>query len=206
MPSQSPPSPHDFPKSTAIQPPLTPQPAPETWSVDSLRLTPVGAADAADLVRLGADPRVGATLGGVRSPAETHAQLARFQAHWQAHGFGVWAVRQAATGDFVGRAGFLHTTLTDPAFTTETVGLLYAIAPEHGGQGYARAIATALVTLALDRLQLPEISGWTLITHARSQRILAHAGLCYERRLTHWNLPHVFYRRARLTSPINQPD
>jgi RimJ/RimL family protein N-acetyltransferase len=132
----------------------------------------------------------------VRSPAETHAQLARFQAHWQEHGFGVWAVRQAATGEFVGRAGFLHTRLSDPAFMIETVGLLYAIVPEFWGRGYARAIATALVTLALDRLHLPEISGWTLITNARSQRVLAHAGLRYECRFTHWNLPHVFYRRC----------
>src|ERR1043166_10263928 len=62
----------------------------------------------ADLVALHLDPKVSRYLGGVRSPAATETWLADSIAHWEQHGFGLWAL-QLRSGEFAGRAGIRHT-------------------------------------------------------------------------------------------------
>lgn len=61
----------------------------------------------ADLVALHLDPEVSRYLGGVRSAEATNAYLATNMAHWDQHGFGLWALR-TSDGAFAGRAGIRH--------------------------------------------------------------------------------------------------
>ena len=58
-----------------------------------LRLTRIRATDLDDLASLHVDPRAMATLGGLRSLAETAHFLAEQLAHWEEHGFGLWVAR-----------------------------------------------------------------------------------------------------------------
>ena len=60
-------------------------------------------ADRADVLRMHQDPEVMATLGGVRSEAESDGILDRQIAHWAAHHFGYWIAREPETGRFAGR-------------------------------------------------------------------------------------------------------
>src|SRR5262249_27532730 len=60
-----------------------------------------------DLVALHLDAEVSRFLGGVRSAETTKAYLAANMAHWDQHGFGLWALR-TKDGAFAGRAGIRH--------------------------------------------------------------------------------------------------
>src|SRR5579875_2781358 len=64
--------------------------------------------DLDDLTRMHLDPRVMATLGGVRSPEETRNWLAQKMEHWRQHGFGLWLARELQTGQFAGRGGLQY--------------------------------------------------------------------------------------------------
>lgn len=70
-----------------------------------LLLTRMRVEDHADLARMETDPRVMATLGPIRSNAETRARIAMHVAHWETWSFGYWLMRELRTGRFVGRGG-----------------------------------------------------------------------------------------------------
>jgi [ribosomal protein S5]-alanine N-acetyltransferase len=142
------------------------------------------------------DPAVAATLwpgalGGARTP-EQAAAFARSDAEcWSRHGFGPWAFFEVATGAFAGRGGLEPTAVGG----RESVEVLYAVASPLWGRGYATEMALAAVSRARE-LGLLEVVGFTLTTNLASQRVLARAGLRFERELEHAGLPHWFGRLA----------
>ncbi len=142
------------------------------------------------------DAEVAATLwppplGGPRTPGQASELLAADIRHWDDVGFGPWAFFETGTGQFVGRAGLERTDVGG----RPTVEVLYAIRRDAGGRGCATK--TALAAVERGRvLGLPEVVGFTLTTNIASQRVLAKAGLRFERVLKHAGLPHWF---ARLT-------
>jgi RimJ/RimL family protein N-acetyltransferase len=151
------------------------------------------AADLDDLAALLGDPRVGATLAGARTREQAAAILARFEAHWDARGFGPWLFRARDSDEFAGYCGLLDTQVGG----APTVELLYALRPELQGKGLASELAAAVVRCAEGELGLPELVGYTLPTNAASRRVLEKAGFRHERDVVHAGLPHVFYRRSR---------
>jgi RimJ/RimL family protein N-acetyltransferase len=97
-----------------------------------LVLTPVGGADLHDLRAIKADPRVFAImLGGVRSWQQTAEELAGDVVAWGANGFGIWTIRAAATGQFVGITGLERRP------DGRGVALRFALWPEAQGHGVA---------------------------------------------------------------------
>src|SRR6185437_15368451 len=78
------------------------------------------------LTRMHLDPRVMATLGGVRSPEETREWLGRNLEHWRQHGFGLWLVYDRATGHFAGRGGLRHVSIDD----RDEIEVAYALLAE----------------------------------------------------------------------------
>jgi [ribosomal protein S5]-alanine N-acetyltransferase len=140
------------------------------------------------------DAEVAATLwppplGGPRTPEQASELLAADIRHWHHVGFGPWAFFETGTGRFVGRAGLECTDVGG----RPTVEVLYAVRRDAWGQGYATEMAVAAVELA-HVLGLPEVVGFTLTTNIASQRVLAKAGLRFERVLQHAGLPHWFSR------------
>ena len=137
-----------------------------------------------------ADPAVAATLwpgtlGGPRSAKQSSAILTADVEHWQKDAFGPWVFFERATGAFVGRGGLRRTTVTG----RECVELLYAVRSDAWGEGYATEMALVSVTCAR-RLALPEIVGLTLMTNVASRRVLAKAGLRFDRVREHAGRPH----------------
>ncbi len=107
------------------------------------------------LGRINADPRFTRWLTPDGSPftrEQTVQALARWIAHWDEHGFGLWVVEERGSGRVVGRTGAAFHTLwpDDPE-----VG--WGLDPAVWGRGYATeagatVIRSAFETLALDRL------------------------------------------------------
>jgi RimJ/RimL family protein N-acetyltransferase len=150
-------------------------------------------ADLDELAALWGDPRVGATLAGVRSREQSGAALQSFLTQWELRGFGPWIFRMRDSGAFAGYCGLRDTEVSGGG----GVELLYALRPELHGKGLATELAQAVVACAFDVLGLPELVCFTQPTNAASRRVMEKAGFRYERDVVHAGLPHVFYRRSR---------
>jgi RimJ/RimL family protein N-acetyltransferase len=145
-----------------------------------------------DLVALHLDPEVSRYLGGTRSAETTKAYLAANLAHWDRHGFGLWAWR-TLDGVFVGRAGIRPLAVEG----APEIEVAYALTRNAWGRGYASEMTQALVEHALERLALPSLVGVVMIEHVASRRVLEKAGFTLEGTVVHAGEPHLLYRRTR---------
>ena len=139
------------------------------------------------------DPRVAKTLTADGLPPterEVHDGLRAKIAHWERHGFGLWMVRDAASGEMVGRGGLQHTVVEGAG----EIEVGWAIVPERWGQGLATELARAAVEVAAEPLHVPAIVAFTLPDNIASRRVMEKAGFTYERDVVHVSLPHVLYR------------
>ena len=86
-----------------------------TLATPRLTLSAPGVDDFADCLALWSDPAVVRYIGGVPAkPADVWARLLRYAGLWALMGFGYWAVRETATGRYVGEVGLaeFHRDLT----------------------------------------------------------------------------------------------
>ena len=135
-----------------------------------LALTPVNGADLPDLVAIKADPRVFAVmLGGVRSVAETHEELARDVRAWGANGFGIWSLREGER--FVGIAGLERRT------DGRGVALRFALWPEAQGRGLAREAAAAALRFGHVDAGLARIVAVARASNFASRMVLGAIGM-----------------------------
>jgi len=89
--------------------------------------------------------------GKTLTRAETWRQMAFLIGHWQLRGYGHWAVEEKATGNFIGRIGFLNPEGW-PGFE---IG--WTLARDAWGKGYAtegagRALEYAFTDLRRERV------------------------------------------------------
>jgi RimJ/RimL family protein N-acetyltransferase len=87
--------------------------------------------------------------------AETAAQSARLAAHWEQHGFGLWAATATATDEVIGFAGLSHPLWFPDLAAQVEVG--WRLHPRSWGNGYATeagraALSSAWLSLGLDRV------------------------------------------------------
>lgn len=163
-----------------------------------LRLEPVGPQHHAGLLRLLGDPRVGATLGGVRDAAAVTAGIERTHADWTRDGFGLWAAVDPRNGEVVGRGGLAHLLDAD---TQPEVEVAWAVVPERWGEGLATEIGAAALELARER-RLPSVVAVTLHDNRASRRVMEKLRFAYERDVVHADLPHVLYRAGTAGSAL----
>lgn len=143
----------------------------------------------ADLIALHLDPEVSRYLGGVRSPEATKSYLADSMAHWDRHGFGLWALR-TRTGEFAGRAGLRHIVIDG----ADEVEIAYTFKRALWGQGLASEIAGALTRIGLARLALPSLVGLVSVDNGASRRVLEKSAFALERSTTYRGDDVAIYR------------
>lgn len=146
----------------------------------------------ADLVALHLDAEVSRFLGGVRSAEVTKAYLATSMAHWDRHGFGLWALR-TKDGEFAGRAGIRHLDVDG----VDEVEIFYAFKRTLWGQRLASEIARALTDIGLTELALPSLVGLVYPDNSASRRVLEKSGFALERNATRPGGEMVIYRVLR---------
>ena len=164
--------------------------APERWQTERLVAEPLGAGHFAELDGLHRDERVMATLGGVRDAQATRATLENASAHWRAHGFGYWLLRDRETQRFAGRGGLQRVEIEG----RPEVEVGYAFLPAYWGRGLASEMVQRCQEIALRDLRLRELVGFTLPDNRPSRRVLEKAGFVHERNGPWKGLPHAFYR------------
>ncbi|HIP23250.1 MAG TPA: N-acetyltransferase [Rhodobacteraceae bacterium] len=124
-----------------------------------LRLTPIGARHLQGLSALNADAAVMAHFPDVMTHVQSAAHLARMQAHWAAHGFGLFALHHKETKAFLGFTGLTHPGYKTPFTPCVEVG--WRLHRAAWGQGYALEAAHACLNWGFGTLALSEIVSFT---------------------------------------------
>jgi RimJ/RimL family protein N-acetyltransferase len=122
---------------------------------ERLRLRRFRAGDADAYAAMNADPLVVRYLGGEIDRAASDAQLGRIMAHWDEHGFGLWAAEQRDDGRMIGFVGLSIPGFLPAVLPAVEVG--WRLASDVWGQGLATeggraAIAWGFGGLGLDRI------------------------------------------------------
>lgn len=161
----------------------------QTFTTDRLTAERLREDHLADLVALHLDPEVSRYLGGVRPPEVTKTYLDVNMAHWDRHGFGLWALH-TKDGAFAGRAGIRHLLVDD----IDEIEIAYAFERSLWGRGYASEIATAMTQIGLSRLALPSLIGVVYVGNVASRRVLEKSNYLLERCTNRHGKDVVIYR------------
>lgn len=97
--------------------------------------------------------------------------ITRILAHWQEHGYGVWAVESTATGQLLGRCGLFYI----PA--TQEVEIDFILGRAWWGQGFATEAGQASLRYGFDHHALEAIVGIVHPENKASQRVLEKLGM-----------------------------
>jgi RimJ/RimL family protein N-acetyltransferase len=188
--------------------------APRKLRTDRLRLRRWLPGDRAPFAALNADPRVTEHLPKGLSREESDSLAARIEAHFDRHGFGLWAVEICGAAPF---AGFLG--LSVPAFEahfTPCVEIGWRLGAEHWGYGYATEGGRAALAFGFEALGLQEVVSFTVPANARSRRVMERIGMTcvpaddFDHPLLPAGHPlrrHVLYRvaaRRPATTPVSR--
>jgi RimJ/RimL family protein N-acetyltransferase len=171
---------------------------------ERLRLRRWRPSDRAPFAAMNADPRVMEYFPSVLSRDGSDALVDRIEAHFEARGFGLWAIEIPDVSAFAGFCG-----LSVPAFDLRfmpCVEIGWRVAPEFWGRGYATEAALTVLAFGLGTLGLSEIVSFTTAGNMRSRRVMERIGMRHNPSddFDHPALPaghplrrHVLYRLQR---------
>jgi RimJ/RimL family protein N-acetyltransferase len=135
------------------------------------------------------NPDYMALLGGVRSEEISRAYVERNLAHWDAHNFGLWILRDSAQR-VAGRCVLRHLDVDG----TDEIELGYGFLPHYWRKGLATEVARELLRLGQTELRAPTLVAITTARNLGSRRVLLKTGLAYERDVLHEGVPHMLFR------------
>lgn len=162
----------------------------QTITTSRLSGSPFTPDDYAILCQLHQDPRVMATLGGVRSEERTQQFLDEKIAHREKYGFGYWMFRDTKNGHFIGRGGIQHVLINGKP----EIEIGYTVCFEKWGNGFATEIAEALLARCFTELNLDDIVCFTLTTNKASEAVMRKVGFRFAQEFEHNGQPHLLYR------------
>jgi len=108
--------------------------------------------------------------GATLSRDETWRAIAGMLGHWQLRGHGMWALESKATGELVGRAGFIEPAGW-PGFE-----LGWVLGREHWGKGFAREAAKEALRYAFDVMERDRVISLIRPRNAASIRVAEAIG------------------------------
>ena len=131
--------------------------------------------DREPFARMNADPRVMEFYPQTMNRVESDALVERIEAHFERHGFGLWAVEVPTVAEFVGFVG-LAVPRFEAAFTP-CVEVGWRLGAEWWGYGYATEGARAAVRHGFEAVGLKEILSFTVPGNARSRAVMERLGM-----------------------------
>ena len=171
---------------------------------DRLRLRRWRASDHAPFAALNADPAVMEHLLAPLDRAESDAFVARIEAHFDQHGYGLWALEVKDGGTFVGFVGLAHVAFDADFAPAVEIG--WRLARTAWGQGYASEAARRALAFGIEEAGLDEIVSFTVPANTRSRAVMERIGMTHDRSgdFDHPRVPeghrlrrHVLYRIDR---------
>jgi RimJ/RimL family protein N-acetyltransferase len=161
-------------------------------------------ADREPFAAMNADPRVMEYFPSTLSREESDGSAAKIEAHFEEHGFGIWALEIVEARAFAGVVG-----LWVPRFEahfTPCVEIGWRMAREYWNQGYATEGARAVLQFGFETREMSEIVSFTVPGNLPSRRVMEKLGMTRNPAddFDHPSLPeghplrrHVLYRKAR---------
>lgn len=137
------------------------------------------------------DERVMAHLGGPCSAEQTSKYMKHNLAHWAEYGYGIWILRQRATGTFVGRGGLRNVVLGGK----NEVEVAYGLMPEFWNKGLATEFVRAVVRIGFSGIGLVSIACVTQPENKASLRVLKKTDFHFERDIVYKGEPSLLFRR-----------
>jgi len=145
---------------------------------DRLVLRPWRPTDRQPFAQMNADPDVMEFFVAPMTREESDAFVDRIEAGFIQHGFGLWAVEEISTGEFIGFAGLLHQTFEASFTPAFEVG--YRLARHAWGHGYATEAATEAVRFGFEQAGLLEIVSMTAVGNLRSRAVMHKLGMTHD--------------------------
>jgi RimJ/RimL family protein N-acetyltransferase len=164
--------------------------------------------DRVPFAALNADARVMDYFPAVLSREESDTLASRIEAHFERHGFGLWAVEIPDVTSFAGFIG-----LSVPSFEapfTPCVEIGWRLAADYWGFGYATEGARVALDFAFKTLGLREVVSFTAAGNLLSRRVMEKIDMVHDPAddFDHPALPqghrlrrHVLYRMTRPALP-----
>lgn len=127
---------------------------------------------------LNADPAVMEHFPRTLTREESDDFVDRVESHFDAAGWGLWAVEVPGVDPFIGFVGLWSPSYVVPGRIDEgTVEVGWRLAREAWGHGYAPEAAVAALGFAFGELGLGEVVSFTSLGNVRSQRVMRKAGM-----------------------------
>lgn len=133
------------------------------------------ASDREPFAAINADERVMELMPSTLTRAESDAYVDSIEAHFDEHGFGLWALELRDGGELIGLTG-LNTVAFDAHFTP-AVEIGWRLAHSAWGCGYASEAARAALRVGFEQARLPEIVSMTTELNVRSQAVMERIGM-----------------------------
>jgi ribosomal-protein-alanine N-acetyltransferase len=161
-------------------------------------------ADREPFAALNADPVVMAFMPALLSRAESDALAERIEAHFETHGFGLWALEVVGGAPFIGFAGLNAVDFQAPFAPAIEIG--WRLDAAFWGRGYATEAAAAAAAYAFGCCGLSELVAFTVPANRRSIAVMKRLGMTHDAAddFDHPGLPeghalrrHVLYRLCR---------
>jgi ribosomal-protein-alanine N-acetyltransferase len=130
-------------------------------------------ADLEPFAAMNADPIVMQHMQGPMSDEASDAFANRIEAHWDEHGWGLWAVEVPGVASFIGYVGLWPADYVAPGM----VEVGWRLATSHWGNGYATEAARASLRFGFEDVGLEEIVSFTVPQNIRSRRVMERIGL-----------------------------
>ena len=178
---------------------------PQELRTDRLRLRRWLPSDWVPFAALNADPQVMEHFPAVLSREESDRLAGSIDAHFDQHGFGVWAMEIPNVALFAGFVG-----LSVPSFEahfTPCVEIGWRLAAEHWGRGYATEGARAVLTFGFETLALAEIVSFTVPGNVRSRQVMERIGMVHDSAddFDHPAMPEDYARRRHVLYRMTRP-
>lgn len=124
-------------------------------------------------VEMNRDAGVRKYFSGLLTLEETLGEMRSIEQHWEAHGFGPWALD--VRGEFAGIVGLKWVPVEMPF--APAVELLYRLTPRFWGQGLATEGSRAALAFGFRELHLEAVVAYTVEANAGSRRVMDKAGM-----------------------------
>lgn len=132
-------------------------------------------ADYAPFAALNDDPRVMEHFPAHLTRAESDAVADRLRGLIDERGWGLWAVEELASGDFIGFVGLQVPRFEAPFVPCIEVG--WRLAAAYWGKGYATEAARAALAVGFDVAGADEILSYTALGNVRSRAVMERLGM-----------------------------
>ena len=164
----------------------------KTIETERLFLRPLNIFDFHNFKQLDMDPEVRSFFPeGPLSIDQVLPELERYIYEWETLGFGIFAVIEKASHQFIGRAGFAQ-------LDSGIVEMGYLFFKECWGKGFATEVAIAILKWAETNVPIDRIVGFAPKKHIASWKVLEKIGMTFYKTDFYQDIECVYYYKKML--------